>query len=586
MLQSLVRRAAALLSDDTLRRWAFARLTGTLPPAAAWQWQPPPYLPVPLPVAPAPAALRSDLFSAARRNALSARARAAGSSGFHGVDLSAFIREPSSEIFKLGNDLEFTLAIHRFAWLPANRGRVADDDVQRVWDWWQTTFGASAEGWAWHPYTAAERCLNLLDFLEGSASPALEAALCRTIPVHLRCIADQLEYFGEQATGNHLANNGRGLYRLGLAAGDVAATAAGRQILITEAQRIFGPEGVLREGSSHYHLLASKWYLDCWRWAVVCRDQGEPELRSIAKRALKGCRHVSLGGILPRVGDISPDSPPDDLAEFVFPFVESTAPGPATWLQRLPASDSALIEGLMAEIPGGGVDDREWKVALWGDWRLITYVPLDGWAPLPGHGHSDLGGFQLHWRDQVVVIDPGRGQYGDRGDAHLYRISKVHSVVEVDGEPAYPLNRPVYSDAFRSHLIATPPSCARTTAPTGLRLRHHGFSRYRGRRAAERWWSHQDDSGALEIRDIVDGEGTALITRRIVTPLVPKRIEGGVHLEAPVALRVTGQGTVSIVPVMIWSAYGEGRTGWAIEWSFRGRLPVEARLSFQSAPSS
>ena len=77
---------------------------------------------------------------------------------------------------------------------------------------------------------------------------------------HAPAILGALEYFGDSYTSNHLANNGRGLFLLGLALGDAASADIGGRILLNEAKRIFLPSGVLREGSTHYHALLARNY--------------------------------------------------------------------------------------------------------------------------------------------------------------------------------------------------------------------------------------------------------------------------------------------------------------------------------------
>ena len=42
----------------------------------------------------------------------------------------------------------------------------------------------------------------------------------------------------------------------------------GADILLAEGRRLFGPSGMLREGSSHYHVLVTKWFVECWLAAV------------------------------------------------------------------------------------------------------------------------------------------------------------------------------------------------------------------------------------------------------------------------------------------------------------------------------
>src|SRR5690606_15729932 len=129
-----------------------------------------------------------------------------------------------------------------------------------LWQAWAERFGRPDDGWAWHPYSAAERVVNILDFAQRRGLPAPADHTAALLARHAPAIAERLEYFGEHHTSNHLSNNGRGLYRLGLALGLPAATEMGMRILLAEAERIFAPSGVLREGSSHYHLLLTRNY--------------------------------------------------------------------------------------------------------------------------------------------------------------------------------------------------------------------------------------------------------------------------------------------------------------------------------------
>ena len=77
---------------------------------------------------------------------------------------------------------------------------------------------------------------------------------------HGAAIFSHLEYFIENNTGNHLANNGRGLFLGGLELSLDQWADVGGRILIEEGRRIFTSNGLLREGSSHYHLLVTRWY--------------------------------------------------------------------------------------------------------------------------------------------------------------------------------------------------------------------------------------------------------------------------------------------------------------------------------------
>jgi hypothetical protein len=184
------------------------------------------------------------------------------------------------------DDIETLLALHRFAWVPLVEGSgVTTSWVQALWDVWRKAFGEPDDGWAWHPYTAAERAINILDLAEAKGLPEPVGETMALLAAHAGVIFKNLEYFGDHDTSNHLANNGRGLYRLGLALDIDWAADAGAKILDQEAKRILMPSGVLREGSSHYHLLIARNYADAW---LAARRHGRPE-------------EDSLGGITARM---------------------------------------------------------------------------------------------------------------------------------------------------------------------------------------------------------------------------------------------------------------------------------------------
>ena len=103
--------------------------------------------------------------------------------------------------------------------------------VQALWDVWRGSFSRPGKDWAWHPYTAAERAINLLDLARTRGLPGPVDETVSLLAVHAAEIHRRLEYFGDHDTSNHLSNNGRALYRIGLALGLDWAARAGAEIL-------------------------------------------------------------------------------------------------------------------------------------------------------------------------------------------------------------------------------------------------------------------------------------------------------------------------------------------------------------------
>ncbi len=492
------------------------------------------------------------------------------------------------------DDLEDYLALHRFAWLPVCQP--SPDWVAALWQEWVAGFGHDPQGWAWHAYTATERAVNMIDFASRHGAPGDVADFVNILHLHGRAISDGLEYFGELNTYNHLANNGRGLFRIGLAVGDAGMAASGALILTREADRIFDPSGMLREGSSHYQLLLCRQYLDCWLAARRAGHEAAEALRDILTRILPPCRLFAGTGTvfpasppdpepvsesrigsgmrpIPLVGDISPDCPPS--------FLLGLLPGHDAsqgWTGTLSDDDRAACIALrdsVADPDMEAVGDSGWHVHKSGGWSLLVHAAPGGWPFYPGHGHQDLGGFELHVGETQVFVDPGRGAYGEEGEAAFYRSGRAHNTLLVDEADPYPVNRPYYSETFRKSVIADPPVVGREA--DGLTLTHAGFSRLRGVGQLTRRW--QMDKTSFRISDRLEGKGRHQTVRRLYTTLEASAegddiiLTDGIH-----RFRLMADRAMTLSPAKVWVAYGRNVGGTVITISAAMKLPAELNL--------
>jgi hypothetical protein len=556
MLNALTRKARQLLADPVLRRWLVGRVLGRWSGEPAFEVHRPPYAAGRLPLAP-----QTPRAATRFRDLPPGRVDTAITLDLAGTDVTLSPSYGADLMTRAFDDTETLLALHRFAWLPVAGPHVDPAWVGALWTAWRDAHGTPDATWAWHPYTAAERAINLIDFSRrvGLPGPFDETLAC--LAAHAPVIAERLEFFGDHHTSNHLANNGRGLYRLGLDLGLPDAAALGRDILLNEAERLFRPSGVLREGSTHYHRLLTRGYMDAW---LAAERHARPEaaaLKAIAGRAAGAAAALRLPGGVPLIGDISPDCPPNFLFD--------------GWRSLLPEDDQARAQALMDQ--SGQTDALTadgWAVETWGAWALMAFADPDGWPHMPGHGHQDAGSFELHRGDTPVVVDPGRGRYGDDGDAALYRSAAVHSGLTVDGADPYPANRPYYDDAFRRRVGGPPPVWTRTD--TGLALTVAGFGRLGGVGPLTRTWTANGD--AVVISDRIDGRGRRQITRRLVLADEPVA-DGGTWRAGSVRIRFDGPARVE-TPTL-WRAYGRGRPGWALVAEASVALPFNGAIRIE-----
>lgn len=452
------------------------------------------------------------------------------------------------------DDAETLLAVHRFSWLPLLGPTVDVAWVSALWQVWAKRYGTCIKGWAWHPYTAVERAINILDFSERFGFPGTTGATTELLANHAPAIAAGLEYFGDHHTSNHLSNNGRGLFRLGLTLSLPAATEIGAQILLNEATRIFSPSGVLREGSSHYHLLLTRNYVDAW---LTARAHAHPEtasLEAVVRQAFSVLPYFNLTAGMPLIGDISPDAPPSYFAGLL-PGGDASM----GWTGNLGAAQRQSVVSLRDNVVAADLDTLRrdgWMRFDHELWSGLWHVEPEGWSHMPGHGHQDLGSFELHYGETAVFVDAGRGSYGDVGEAARYRSAHVHNTLTVDGADPYPPNRPYYDAAFRRTAGGLPPefNCSEDT----VHVEHHGYERLTRVGAVHRQWQFSEH--AVTIRDTVTGTGSHLIRQALLTPLEvivdgnTAKLIGGGH-----CFRLCANARLRVEPATQWLAYGVGK---------------------------
>jgi hypothetical protein len=467
------------------------------------------------------------------------------------------------EVFRRSfEDLETHLDLHRFTFA----GRCDDAEsvkwVCALWTEWMSRYAAVDSTWVWHPYTAAQRAINILSFARRFGVPddiAGQTEQC--LAEHCQAIAENLEYFGEAYTSNHLANNGRGLFIIGLSLGMSQAVEIGARILVEEAKRIFGPSGMLREGSSHYHALVVEYYRQAAEIARQHNHKTAPELERIVHRGLGALKGITLSGGLPCIGDISPDYPPQQLIETMEEAIEKVE---TTRPQEL-ATDG-------------------WYPQSFGQWDALIFVSPKGWPPMPGHGHQDCGSFELHYGTLPLFVDPGRGSYGETGNAVRYRSSAVHNGLSLNGQDPYPYNRPYYDDAFRRSICGDDPQVVVTGQEVNLVF--DGFSRLRNVGSTHRHWMFSE--GALTIMDQVDGRGRRTIARRLVTALPVEHMDDHrvIITGEDQTFLVESDRQIRISEIIHWRRYGRGNSGSLLEIEHAERLPWRGTLTIQLLSSS
>lgn len=554
-MRSVLRKLGQVARDPVLRRYLVRRMLGRVTSAPVLgAGSHPAYLSVP------------TSFSVAAAPWLRLAPPPAEPDTVLSLDLpgeKVTLTQPSQAFERTFSDIETEAALHRFAWLPLAPD-VSADWLWGLWRVWCRNHGQSWDGLAWEAYTASERACNLLDYARRHGVPAPHDDFLTILAGHAPRILARLEYQGETATHNHLANNGRGLYRLGVELGMEETAQAGLAILEAEAQRLLLPSGLLREGSSHYHFLYLRNYADVW---LCARRHGRPEtdrLEALTRRLAIPAPLLVLPGGMPLIGDISPDSPPAYLAG-LWP-----QRSPQGWTAGLADDEAEIVRHLLNTAPPAdpalAASDGFLRLQD-GDWTLLAHAEPGGWPFYPGHAHQDMGSFELHHGAQPVIVDAGRGHYGESGEAAFYRSAAAHNGITLADADPYPSNKPYFDDHFRHDVAGPAPRIAYLDRTAEIAF--DGYCRFGIGTVMRRL---RLDQGKVIIEDRVEGRGSHRLVRRFHTSLDLSLEAGAVILGQRFRLSVAGV-TITIEPRTLWTSYGHGRPGHAVVLTQNVPLP-------------
>jgi hypothetical protein len=544
MLPNLLNKILQLKNDKVLRRWLVGRILGHWPGEPFFTAHRPPYLEGLLPlIQEIPSADFAELVHIAPTKSINISLAGKSLTLLPGDEETLFQRS-----FK---DLESTLALHRFAWLPLLGNDVDPAWVTAIWRIWVKYYGVPVNCWAWHPYTASERAINILVFAQNAGIPDPIKHSLSVLTAHGPAIAERLEYFGDHHTSNHLANNGRGLFLLGLFLGLPKCAELGGLILVKEAGRIFSSSGILREGSTHYHALLAANYSQCADIATKLERPESLALSTISQRARNVVSCLKLPGGFPLIGDISPDLPPDLILKAM-----------------------AVTENKNAK----ALEENGWYRLDSGPWSGLWHIAPDGFSHMPGHGHQDCGSFELHFKEQPVFIDPGRGSYTESAESTKYCSSMTHNTLLIDNTDTYPANKPYYNDTFRRQIAGPPPSVKMNQ--NSIRISHDGFKRLKNVGSLCRHWHFNQTS--MTLNDSIDGSLNHILSRHLVTPLDVSKSSGGVMLRGrDVEFNLSVDGDITIELITRWTAYGQGESVTAIQIISETALPWTGSLSLE-----
>lgn len=338
------------------------------------------------------------------------------------------------------------------------------EDLEAALDW-IADFPARDQA-AWEPYSTSERVANLCLLL--SAKPDLWAAasldqktaIADFLLQSAQWIHDHLEYYGDERTNNHILNNARALCLTGAVLDNHDLLLRGMKLMTRMGRMIFGPDGCVREHSSHYQFIVAGWMLDAQHFAAHT-EAADPylleELTELAERV--GRASQTFLSVWPnlacQIGDISPDNHPKLAATRLQAMYPDYQPAPIDGARKL--DQWAFVQR-----------DQQTVVAC----GLLASHP----EPFTTHGHNDFGSFVWRAEEQEILVDAGRCSYGQEIELLDQTSHVAHNTVAVNGfgPLAQSLLRIGY---WQPEPYCSADACVVTTDRDKIMMRHDGFTR-------------------------------------------------------------------------------------------------------------
>lgn len=337
-------------------------------------------------------------------------------------------------------DQEQYVALHRWGWLY-HRIRASEEPVSIAWGEqlmheWLSVMTALPKGVASETYTVGERIVHAslyYHFFDQLFPPRVPPDIIGALSEMAHHVAHNLEYRDIQQTCNHIIQNARALIFSGVILENPSLSKVGEEILYKTLGTMITGDGFLREGSTHYHFLFTRWLSEI---VEILGRTGNSSLQLFIEYYLHSLvarcdfflifERRSKIVSFPLFGDVSPDCSPSFLLSL--PYFASTQSN---------ASAQSLSKREFQSFPNSG-----WYRLDLGAVTVFWHVQTSRDVQFPDHSHNDTGGFIVYRDGRPVLIDPGRPSYEKQSLFYEYSSSpRAHNTVTLDSLGVLPDRR-------------------------------------------------------------------------------------------------------------------------------------------------
>lgn len=351
-------------------------------------------------------------------------------------------------------DEEFYFSLHRWNWLIIS---ISENKIMPSFEWgitlarsWINEMGKIPSTIAWESYSVGERIVNLLLFsrITRNKWDNLPEDINKFILKSSMYLINNLEYYGENYTGNHLFNNARALYIASKVYNLNFLEKYSKKIIKERLNVLITKEGFLREGSSHYHFLFTRWVFELYLISSEFRDiKFNAFLKNELESLISKCNFFLIENKniqMPLFGDISPDFDPEWLIDI-----------PILWKGIINNNinnyelkgwsniikNAFKINLINVKKPSKkeffySFEQSGWYRLDWGKWNIIWHTKTKNCKSKATHSHQDFGSFVVYYNSVELLKDIGRLNYNLKNKLGLTStLSTFHNSILVNKMP-------------------------------------------------------------------------------------------------------------------------------------------------------
>jgi hypothetical protein len=417
-------------------------------------------------------------------------------------------------------DQEVANSLHRWGWLlygltEENQFSLSrEEGLSLIRSWLQCCL--HLKRFKNDAYSNSERIANASIFLLTTGDKTVPKDIHTAFQYMGLLVAKNLEYYEADMTGNHAFNNARGLLFSGIVCGLPNAVELSYEIFKERLPKLVTIDGFLREGSSHYHFLFTRWLLEVqWILSNTRNKEIEDFIKSYSKKLVEKCWFFLVKNSktkqwsIPFVGDISPDYSPDWLISVpwsllalnVFkPVNISLYEGKKGWASLFGMSngcDDAI------DLESQTYPDSYWHRIEHNKFTFFVHAESSNGKLRSDHRHIDLGSFVLYYAGQPVIVDCGRSDYTQSKVSNYGRSAASHNTLFVNKLPPEVDGPSWLQPAYKRLDVIT--NLLELDSSTIFTIKHNGFDRISNLKVLhERKFKFI--SNDLEIEDIFRGD--------------------------------------------------------------------------------